>query len=342
MRDAADVAADVAGERTAGNDEPWAAVLAWGVQPLAVTRPEAGTMNEVLVIDSADGRLVLRGHRRRERELVELEHVVMEHVRAYDVPAPVAVRTPNGELAVWHADRWWSLLRWIEGTQPDRGEHTVGQAHAMGAMLGRIHTALREMNDPRPPGGAAERSGPSAKKQRPTAYVIEQIDQLITHIGALHQQGSDETAALTWLRGQGDWLRGRVDSVVPDADSQVVHGDYHDANVIFSDDTIAGVIDWDAAGFGEAAVEVVRAIHLSFGLDAARSRAFVDGYRSARPMPPEELELGAQRYGFRRDRSVWLFDELYRQGNERLRPLINDRPFVAFEISWAELMTHLR
>lgn len=36
-----------------------------------------------------------------------------------------------------------------------------------------------------------------------------------------------------------------------------------------------------------------------------------------------------------RDRSVWLLEELYLTGNERLRPLLDRCPFVPFERSWA-------
>jgi Ser/Thr protein kinase RdoA (MazF antagonist) len=310
------------------DDEVRGALMSWRIEPRAVRRTDAGTMNEVFVVDSDDGRLVLRGHRRQERDLVEFEHDVMERARDHGVPAPVSVPTPSGARVARHGGRWWSLLRWIEGTQPERGTHTTAHAEAMGAMLARIHDALGEMRS------AARPEDPTA----PTAEVVERIDWLILHIEALPDQGPDETAALIWLRGQQGWLRPRAHDAPPDAGHrQVIHGDFHDANVLFAGPEVAGVIDWDTAGLGEPAIEAIRAIHLSFRLAADPCRAFVAGYRSVLDLPDRELARAASSYGFRRDRSVWLFEDLYLHGNERLRPLINRRPFVPFETSWAEV-----
>jgi aminoglycoside phosphotransferase (APT) family kinase protein len=140
------------------------------------------------------------------------------------------------------------------------------------------------------------------------------------------------------LEGQKRWLSTQPDHSPPaHLAAQVIHGDYHDANVLFTGDRLVGVLDWEKAGGGDPAAEVVRAVHLSFDLAPKQTSAFVSGYRSRRELSDTELDDGAFRYGYGRDRSVWLFKELYLQGNERLRALVNPRPFQPFSALWKDL-----
>jgi homoserine kinase type II len=297
----------------------------WHVTPREVARPGLGTMNEIYLVDTQEGKLVLRGHRLPDRAAVEFEHAAMGTARAAQVPAPTPLRSTTGDLVVAHERRWWSLLTWMAGDQPERGTHTLRQAKAMGAMLGRVHAALESL--PTPAG--------SPRSAEPTAETVRRTEELLSHIDGLADAGADEAAAHRWLAAQRDWLRLHTDDPEPKpGPEQTVHGDYHDANVVFEGDAVSGVLDWDKADRGSPLEELTRAMHLSFALEPRRCRAFLAGYRTVRPVETDELDGAARRYGFRRDRSIWLFDELYRGGNERLRPLLNDRPFAPFEVSW--------
>lgn len=71
--------------------------------------------------------------------------------------------------------------------------------------------------------------------------------------------------------------------------------DYHDANIVFAGEVVAGVLDRDKAGPGNPAEEVVRAIHLSCGLRVDVSSAFVRGCRGHRRMTEQDLDAAARR-----------------------------------------------
>jgi len=290
-------------------------------------------MNEIFVVTTDSGRLVLRGHRRADQQAVEFEHAVMEAARTGGLPAPGALRTPAGHRVVGAHGRWWSLLTWIDGEQPDRGRHTLEESASMGEMLARVHTVLKStqpLTTEPPP-------------VEPTADTTRRADELLAFIERLADPGEDEASAARWLTAQGDWLRSHVDEEPPEPGrpSQMIHGDYHDANVVFRLHAVAGVLDWDKADTGLPLEELVRAMHLSFRLEPQKCHAFVDGYRSRRAASADDLDAAARRYGFHRDRSLWLFDELFRRGNERLRPLLNRGPFVPFEVSWDALRAGL-
>ena len=304
----------------------------WRIVPYEATRPKSGTMNEVFMVAADVGRLVLRGHRKRDLRALEFEHAVTEAARVSGVPAPCAMLTPAGDRIVDHDGRWWSLLIWIDGEQPARGLHSLEQAASMGEMLARIHDVL----EPIPPFSA------TLSELESTAEIVRRADALLSLIEHVPDPTDDETAAARWLGAQRDWLRSRVEHVPPDrGPTQTIHGDYHDANIVFRDDAVAGVLDWDKADIGRPTEELIRALHLSFRLEPERCCAFIDGYRSRRAVTTDDLDGAARSYGFQRDRSIWLFDELYRGGNERLRPLLNHDPFVPFEASWQAVRAHL-
>jgi Ser/Thr protein kinase RdoA (MazF antagonist) len=281
-------------------------------------------MNAVYLVETSGGRLTLRGHRKPDREAVEFEHDVMDAVRAAGIPAPAALTTRNGDRTVGQNGRWWSLLVWIEGDQPQRGHHTVEQALSMGEMLGRIHVALT----PVPP------MSTEAPIVETTVETVARADELLALIEGRPESGDDEASAIRWLRAQRDWLQSHLDDTPPTGGPvQTIHGDYHDANLVFQGGTVVGVLDWDKAIGARPLEEVVRAMHLS-RLNPEQCEAFLRGYGSERHFTAPELDAAAARYGFQRDRSLWLFDELYRQGNERLRQLLNPNPFVPFEAIW--------
>ena len=300
----------------------------WDLRPTLMTRPELGTMSETLVVETVAGRVVLRGHRQPEARLVNFELDVMETTRGAGVPVPSIIHTPSGDRLVMAYNKWWSLQESVDGEQPLRGHHTREQAQSMGAMLAQVHDALQAVN-----------AAPTAESPLDgTQTVVDRATQLMALIEERLERGDDEEAALNWLRGQREWLandRGAAPRELDD--TQTIHGDYHDANLIFRGPAVVAVLDWERARPGSPAEECVRAIHLSFGLTARPCTAFLDGYRSHRELTAEELDTAAARYGHHRDRSLWLFEELYLDGNERLRPLLNTRPFVPFQHSWMAL-----
>ncbi|CAA9217086.1 MAG: hypothetical protein AVDCRST_MAG50-295 [uncultured Acidimicrobiales bacterium] len=304
------------------------------VEDFGIERTALGTMNEVFVVGRTrqSPQLILRGHRHLDPRLVAFEHEVMATALRAGTPAPRSIRTRDGTRFATLEGRHWSLLEWLPGEHAGRGHTTVSQAASMGEALGVVHAGLAAL--------PCDASASDARET--TETTVERIGHLLRTLGSLEVKGPDEHAAESWLRGQRAWLEHCGDAPLPErGDSQVIHGDYHDANVLFRGDAISGIIDWDKAGVGSPGGEVIRAIHLSFGLEAHVSRAFLDGYRRHRTMTTEDLDAAAVRYGYGRDRSIWLLDELYTSGNERLRRLVNRQPFLPFARSWDALRTHL-
>jgi Ser/Thr protein kinase RdoA (MazF antagonist) len=118
----------------------------WGIKDAqSICVAASGTMNDTWLVNRAAGRVVLRRHRRTDRDDVELEHRVLRHAKFAGIPAPSTLNTPGGEEVVEHAGRLHSLYSWAPGRQVRRASIGHDRAFAMGSMLARIHLGLEDL-----------------------------------------------------------------------------------------------------------------------------------------------------------------------------------------------------
>ncbi|MFE4974406.1 aminoglycoside phosphotransferase family protein [Kitasatospora sp. NPDC056651] len=161
------------------------------------------------------------------------------------VPAPLAVGRPAGGYP-WE----WSVLRWLDGTNPVAG--SLGAPEALARDLAGFVNALRAAD---PAGGpAAQRSTPLAARDGATRTAIAQLS------------GHLDAAAATAL-----WERALR---LPGYDGPPVwmHGDLTPGNLLISrTGRLAAVIDFAQMGVGDPTADLIPAWNL---LPAAARPAF--------------------------------------------------------------------
>jgi Ser/Thr protein kinase RdoA (MazF antagonist) len=193
----------------------------WGLQATGVDYPTTGTMNEVAIVTTSAGKVVLRGHHRRNRRRIAFEHAVMAHARTHALPVPAAVATSNGDLVVERSGRFYSLFQHAPGEQVPRDELDEPLAAEMGRMLGRLHVVLRSF---RPT------SAPHAHRERDPRAVLQRIERLLACLADRDGCGEQEVWAKERLLSRAAWLRRHLDLPAVDVGGeQVVHGDYQDS-----------------------------------------------------------------------------------------------------------------
>lgn len=320
----------------------------WKVEPVtSVQRATSGTMNETWLITTAQRRLVLRKHRRTQRDQIAFEHAVITHARQRGIPCPGALVTGDGEPIVDHDGAFYSLFDFARGRQVPRAELTAGHAHAMGVMLARLDLALADF--PVQP----------QVVERPSDLtpVIATVDQLLDHLeqqerppeqdrrADLDQRAEQDRWAAEFLRSKAAWLRTAAPPIwrpPPVEALQLVHGDYQESNLFFdADGSVCDVIDWDKAGSGWPAAELVRALDHALHLDPVLSRALVEGYRSLRPLSPAELDHAAANWNYSRVHDHWVLEGIYLRQDDRLRIFLEPGPFVPFADQWRRLRPQL-
>jgi Ser/Thr protein kinase RdoA (MazF antagonist) len=256
--------------------------------------------NDSFLIRTPDQtRYVLRlsGRRRRGDADVDAETRFLAYLDSAGVPVAAAVPTRTGALfcraEMPEGFRPAVLFRYAEGRSP--GLDSPKDARAQGITLARIHTAADKFRD------------------RETGRYRLDLDHL------LHRQVA-AVAELTEVPEKArlyfSELSSRLDTSVralEDLSWTRCHGDCHGANArIVTDGPEAGqarFFDFDDGGFGYLAYDL--AVHLWAQTSFQRHRhaiwlAFIDGYRSIRPIAPQDFRAVAL---FVPIRHIWLMGE---------------------------------
>ena len=282
--------ADVSSSQQPGTDngvsaaaavEP--ALAAWGIAGAATARLTGGAANEHWRADTEEGPRVLRRyHPRRATESLPYEHDLLRFLadRKWPVPAPIA--TDDGETVVETDEGRWALFPFMRGAPPERSELVLQRK---GSLLALLHTDLDEWPSP---------------GQRPTFGRVTDLDAAVAPEGfrsfedflAWYADEDPERAAAlaqTWQRNVAD-LDAHGYGEQPDS---VIYYECFGANVLFVEDTVTGMLDFDMAHEDARVADIARSLVIDCGSDNQKVRSWLAGYAAhASPrLDAAEVEL---------------------------------------------------
>jgi homoserine kinase type II len=288
-------------------------------------------VNQTLLVTTAMGRYALRSYRHEDRTPVAREHAIIAHVRAHGLPAVGPLPLPDGGTILESGGRFHALFPQAPGRQLPK--HALGpdEALAMGACLGRLHRALADL----PAAWWAQRT--FALDRDATLAGIARLEVAIQ--GRATHDAAD-AAALAWLVGQRAWLaqcaaEARID--LTSLEHQVIHGDYQETNLFFAPARVSAIIDWDQTYVAPRAWEAVRTLHLAFAFAPALCRPFLAAYRAVLPLPLADLDQAVAAFALKEEHNLWLYEEYYLHGNERVRRFFQPGGFASPATHWARL-----
>lgn len=230
---------------------------------------------------------------RDEPPRVAFAHGVIRRLAAagYPVADLIALRDgPDGATMVRTGGHAYELFRYVEG---HREPGTRASAGAAGDALGRLHRILAD-HETRQPFRSASFHGAAgvasalrgipgavaaAARRAPSRTLAKRCDLLASAYAEAAQRAAET--------GPADW---------PIA---VIHGDWHPGNLVYRDERIAGVLDFDSARVEPRVMDVANgALQFSMrsagagspetwpdGLDLPRIEALLLGYNRAAAMP---------------------------------------------------------
>ena len=289
--------------------------------------PQLGAMNETWLLEWPGERAVLRRHRRSVRAEVEFEHRVLAHARSGGVPCPAVIPTGRGGSLVEDDGRFYSLYTWAPGSQVPRGQLDAEHAQSMGTMLALTHLVLADMV------GGPEAHDPIV----PLEQTLGRIEELI-RVAQARPDRSRPGWAIDDLNARSRWLTATRPSppLQTTAASQVIHGDYQDANLFFEAGQVSCVIDWDKARREVLAREIVRAMDYALGLERLICQPFLYAYRAVIPVSPDQLDEAAEWFSYQEaSHSLWPIEQLLLHNNDRVQGGPDHKPFKAFSQRWA-------
>ena len=306
-------------------------VSKWDVGTLRSFRtPDTGgTINQTLVVETGAGRFVLRQYAYGSVERLRIEHNLLRWVAERDVPAPCPIASREGGTWVEVDEEFYALFPLASGIQTSRETLSDAQIGGMGHFLADLHQVLAAY-----PADRVRQRVFRTDAERS----LQEIARLSEKIRQLRSTDPLDGWALDRLEGRRAYIQsaphGELDAF-HDLAFQATHGDYQETNLFFQDGQVSGIIDWEQAYAAPPGYEVMRVLHLALRFDPSRCRRFLSAYRERRALSLTELDVCAAAYAAIRGHSLWLFEELYDKGNERMRRFMNPGPFTPVEEQWA-------
>ncbi len=270
-------------------------------------------------VDTDRGACFVRQHRstRTLEQILAVERLV-RIVEAHGLPVVPALQAPDGAHVHQVDGRLFTVTPWVEGQMLQRGNIAPDSAATLGAMQGRVHAALLE--EPASRGAQLGDVGPSWESE----VALERMSELARVLDAQPslvmravRKSLDERRALL--------ERGSVPAAPEHAPcaSQLVHGDYHDGNLIVDNNGAPrALVGWDRAGLAPRAFHLGRALLHSTAWAPRLASAWCLAYRDSTALERSECAWAARTLWHQECHEHWALWGLVVEGDERLRPYV--------------------
>ena len=201
----------------------------------------------------------------------ELE--LLNHLQADGVGVSCALARRCGDflgaLEAPEGRRCYALFTWAPG-QP-AGEYTLEQSRLLGGYLARLHRSADRFQSP------------FGRYNLDTHFVIERpLEQMRPYF---ETDRPEDWAFITHLAAR---VRGRM-AALPTVEGAwgYIHGDAHGGNAHFTAENLITMFDFDHGGFGWRAYDLAPFV---WGASEESRAAFLEGYRSVRPLSDAEMD----------------------------------------------------
>ncbi|HEY8924928.1 MAG TPA: homoserine kinase [Polyangia bacterium] len=265
--------------RSLGSDDVREILALYGLTYVGHTAIAVGTVNTNVKVETGEGTRFLRINEGKSVEDVAREAAIVEHVAARGVSTPAPFRTKEGgAFGTWQG-QIVSLFPWRGGRTLPRSEVQPVHARAAGEALARLHLA-----------------GESFPDHRPGRYEPDEIDRRLARIQTV--AGSDPALAAA-VEALGPELDSLATARVTGLPQGLIHGDLFLDNVLYEQDRLAALLDFEQASWGRLAYDLaVTLLAFAFGREDFRPEmveALLAGYVALRPVTPAERDgFGAE------------------------------------------------
>ncbi len=261
-----------------------------------------GTLNGNYRVPTSDGPRFARCYRADlERERVEHKHAITRWVADRGAPAVAPLLTSGGESVQEIGGRLWALFPWVNSRGHARGKISPNEA----AGIGRVHGQIQAILAQHPASAGASLKLLAKRVAWDTTAALESVSELI-------ERATDDGASSELLDGlvfQRDLLQSEPPREFAEFDwlpSQLLHGDFHDQQILLSDqETVAGVVDWEMTRPASRVWELVRSLQFSRVLETPLLEHYLRGYCEHVTLTEQECRAGIEFWWQNRLHGTW-------------------------------------
>ncbi len=236
-----------------------------------------------------------RSAARARPERVRFTHAVQTHLVVAGFPiAPLQATRDGRRTIVQQREHIYELFAFVPGRTFER---TAAQAAAAGGILARFHVAMSSFELPE--------GLPAPRGDYHNNPLVRTGLCAIGSSLSSHDSFSGDEAELA---GIVQFLLERYDNAAQavksfrslPSEESVIHSDWHPGNLLFRDDKVVAVVDYDAVRFARSLIDVANGA-LQFSMigtgdpsewpseqDEDRLTAFLDGYSSVLPLTSDD------------------------------------------------------
>jgi Ser/Thr protein kinase RdoA (MazF antagonist) len=246
-----------------------------------------------VVITAASGRFLFkrRAKGRDDLEKVSLTHRIQETLAERAFPLPALISTREGKTILVLSDGVYEMFEFVDGVGYDASPQATRSA---GRTLALYHSLLADFRSTfRLPTGSY--------------HGADSVRQAVhTTVGALPLPSRPPPEVITttaqWLAESYRFCGEQADHAgLRSWNEQIVHGDWHPGNMLFRDQVVAAVVDYDAARLQQRVIDLANGA-LQFSIvgggddttvwpdqvDLPRFAAFMAGYAEVSPLSTGE------------------------------------------------------
>ena len=255
-------------------------------EPKVVHLIEASNRNENFLIEDAFGQhYVLRRYRRNQDERrVRFQLQFQRHLSLNRYPTAHIVETTAQRLFVHDSPTPWALFSFVKGSEYDFSN--LEQVAKAGRMLAKFHQVAASFS---------EAEVITEWDQPFRSYWTGNYKEIATITEMFAGRGVEEEVQFIfscWRWILHRWLLGRLDRLA----QGWVHADYHGRNMLFKDDTLVGLFDFDVLFRGPLAYDLARSLW-AFGRERRGSthiredaaKLCIQSYSEVRPIQSDEV-----------------------------------------------------
>ncbi len=266
-----------------------------------------GLMNRNWRLDTASGPFAVKEITDVPLPEVRRNLSVLAGLADEGLPVPAPLATEGGDPVAEIDGHGYCVLPWVDGRHVTGTELTLDQARDLGALLARLHQALRRHS----PGPLPDRPPPAKVTCVTTADSA--AGALSVRLPADPMPGLD--AALRARRVLlARYADRRPDGEIPAGPYGWTHGDFQYRNLLRRGGEVVAILDWDRLGVRPYGEEVARTAQVQFGVgglfDLDRVAAFTAGYRSVIDLSETDLADAVTRLWWKRLTDYWQLEFL--------------------------------
>jgi homoserine kinase type II len=256
--------------------------------------PRGSKRSPKVIITAAAGKFIFKRRAKGRNDLakVTFTHQIQQILADRGFPLPGLVPTREGKTILVLDSNVYEMFRYVGGGGYDG---SLKATRSAGRTLASLHSLLADFHSEfHPPSGSYHKASSIPKAMRTTISVLP----------------LEKRPPIKAVKGMTRWLAESYRFCGEQVDAaglslwpkQIVHGDWHPGNMLFCDQEIAAVVDYDAARLQQRVIDLANGA-LQFSIigggddialwldevDLPRFVAFMQGYVEVSPVSSQEL-----------------------------------------------------